>query len=317
MQKNKRILILAIIIVAVGVIFAGMYLKKDSGGQPTTQPMTIDEESTVKNPEMKHEPMTEVELASTVKSKRYIENAYMALEYSKVSNMKLIEALEAYVEDPTRMKEEEVLALITSYEKSFLNRYLKVYITSPDVDLTDLNYELRRTFFGMKVGFDELKLYGNIPQENSLVVNGEGQLEVPEEPTKEGDESAQVDENFVENNKQEQTEKPKTEYDINGIPINKEEKEKKEPVYDIEIIKNGLEKLKKAQTFVNAALKEAGLVDIEIEKKWISAGIQENDVLEMMDKTNAVDSTYSEKEVGEYTPPTREESLSDEDSEDE
>lgn len=312
----KKILWGFLIMIILVILLFGSFLiltqtsgsNKDSEGDFTS---FSESSRTIDAPVMEEKPMTEVELNQTIISKRYLENTYLALEYSKVSNDQLINALKGYLDNPTSMKEEEVKQIITLNEKTFVNRYLKVYITSPDDELISLNYEMRQVLFRMKSAFDALHMYGAIPvdttgvvittrDEDGNIVDANGNVLTEEEAQlAEQERLAQVEEGSGDPSEA-TTEEESTaiQYDINGIPVNPK-KEVKEPVFDIATIQHGISLLEKANASVDASIKKVGIADIEIEKKWIAAGISEREVLNLMDSSNRVDADLSdESEVG-------------------
>lgn len=119
----------------------------------------------------------EHELIQEIKNKRYLESTFMALEYSKVNNKELVNSLKSYLDNNSTMTEEDVVRLIETHEKTFLNRYLKVFVMNPDESLFELNSEVRRVFYQMKDGFETLKNYKVI---------------IPTEVSVEGEDSSQT-----------------------------------------------------------------------------------------------------------------------------
>lgn len=227
--------------------------------------------------------ISEVELHKHIKNKRYLENTYMALEYSNVNNKQMIDTLKAYSEDNTRMKPEDVADLIQIHEKTFLNRYLKVFVSSPDVEMLELNSEMRRIFYQMKVGFDDLHAYGAVPLPQTGAP-AEGQEGAPPAEGQTAPAAGAVG-----------SAEPSTTSGTNQ-PVSLKQ-EKREPVYEMNDILSGIQKLEEANAYVAEALKLLGLADIEIEKQWLKAGISESDLNEIMDKTNIVNPDLSEVEA--------------------
>lgn len=226
--------------------------------------------------------ISEVELHKHIKNKRYLENTFMALEYSSVNNKQMIDTLKAYSEDNTRMKPEDVAELIQIHEKTFLNRYLKVFVSAPDAELLELNSEMRRIFYQMKVGFDNLHAYGSVPLPKSTEsvegAEGTSSTEGKTAPAANATGSAGSTSTPASGTNQ---------------PISLKV-EKREPVYEMSDILAGIQKLEEADAYVAKALKSLGIADVAIEKKWLKAGISESDLNEIMDKTNIVNPSLSE-----------------------
>lgn len=312
MKKINLILIILILFLGGFVVFN--QLSKDDSNQVDDAPLTTDDNYTQERQVGLSEPLpaeetklTEVELFKHIKSKRYLENTYMALEYSKVNNKQLLDTLKTYTTDETTMKPEDAAKLIEIHEKTFLNRYLKVFVSTPDEELLELNNEMRRLFFQMKTGFDTLHAYGSVPLTSMT----------PEEAVKavgedaEGEVSSAV-ESGATGTSGEQGDGTTTNVDINNIPITQSTKPA-EPVYDINVIIQGIKQLEEAEALVSSALKKLGIADIVIEQQWLRAGISESDLTQIMDKTNIVNPELSESDsFGTEEETTREDSLSEE-----
>lgn len=294
---KKLNLFLLILVLVLGVFILVKQFLPSGSNEPdvpseVTQPVDDTREvglSEAKSPE--ETKISETELHKHVKNKRYLDNTYMALEYSKVNNAQLADTLKAYMDDNTKMKPEDVSALIEIHEKTFLNRYLKVFVSAPDAEMQELNSEMRRIFYQMKLGFDSLRKYGAIPVAPAPAVGEDGQ---PIDP-------ATVDPNAAPAEGGEGT-APATTPAYTGPA---------EPKYDLNDIRIGLQQLEQVQPLVEDALAKLGKEDIKIEIKWVEAGISESDLLEVMDKTNIANPELSEDtSFGEEDSETREETLS-------
>lgn len=311
-MKKLNIVLLVLILGLGGFILVSQLLGKDSEEVSFDETPLVEESSytegtsTVGFEETKpteETKITEIELHNQIKDKRFLENTYMALEYNKVNNKTLINTLKTFVDDPTTMKEEDVTQLILLHEKTFLNRYMKVFVSTPSEDLTDLNNEMRRVFFEMKLAYDTLHQYGVFYDPNATAstvsVDSDGNV------LEDGEISSAAESGTVANAETEQL----PEYDINGIPLNTTVQ--REPNYDINLIREGLQKLEQSEHLVYDALKKMGLADIEIEKKWLAAGLSQGELVDVMDKTNIVNPDLSEKDsFGKEKEKTREDSLS-------
>jgi len=108
--------------------------------------------------------MTEELLIVQVRNKRFIESAYLALLYSKASNEQLLESLQAYLDENSKMTPEDVATLIEIHEKTFLNRHLKVFVTVPDPSIESVNASARRALHQIGLAYDTLREYGEKPQ---------------------------------------------------------------------------------------------------------------------------------------------------------
>lgn len=312
-MKKINIILLVLILVLGGFILVSQLTKgKDtsdvdfntslsepSEDEYTGGTSTVGFEETKPTEETK---ITEIELHNQIKDKRFLENTYMALEYNKVNNKTLINTLKTFVDDETTMKEEEVTQLILLHEKTFLNRYMKVFVSTPSDDLLELNNEMRRVFFEMKLAYDTLHQYGVMYDPNAVnttFINDDGTVGAGEGEVSDAASSGAV-------SSDQQAEMP--EYDINGIPITK--KSTKEANYDINVIREGIQKLERAETLVYDALKKMGSADILIEQKWLKAGLSEGEITEVMNKTNIVNPDLSEKDsFGKSNETSRSESL--------
>lgn len=311
-MKKLNIILLVLVLGLGGFILVSQLLGKDSEEVSFEDTPLVEEDSytegtsTVGFEETKpteETKITEIELHNQIKDKRFLENTYMALEYNKVNNKTLINTLKTYVDDPTTMKEEDVTQLILLHEKTFLNRYMKVFVSTPSEDLLDLNNEMRRVFFEMKLAYDTLHQYGVYYDPNAtqsdISIDSEGNV------LDEGEISGAAESGTVANNETQEL----PQYDINGIPLNTTVV--REPNYDINFIREGLQKLEQSERLVYDALKKMGLEDIEIEKKWLAAGLSQGELTDVMDKTNIVNPDLSEKDTfGTEETKNREDSLS-------
>lgn len=212
--------------------------------------------------------ISEEELQKQIRNKTYLESTFMALEYSKVNNVEMMNTLKGYVDDNSKMKKEDVVQLIDIHEKTFLNRYLKVFVSSPDPELTELNSKMRRIFYQMKVGFDTLDAYGAIP------------VEVPTTAPAEGTEGEVPPEGEAITNETPSTGSQPTSLHDTVKPA--------EPKFDNNDLMLGLQQLEQVSELVDEALKDLGVQDIKIDKKWLDSGVSESDIVEVIDKSNAV-----------------------------
>lgn len=103
----------------------------------------------------------EKDLLVQVNNKNFLEETYMALEYSKINNEQLISTLKAFVDNNNRMQPDDVIRLIEIHEGTFLNRYLKIFVMNVNSDLSSVNAEMRRLFYQMKAAYDVLSAYGS------------------------------------------------------------------------------------------------------------------------------------------------------------
>lgn len=198
----------------------------------------------------------EEELVAQIQNKEFLEATYMALEYSKLNNTQLIETLKNYAQDETTMKQEDVSKLIQIHNKTFTNRYLKVFVLSPTEELADLNSDMRDIFYAMKDAFSTLGLYG------AKIYN------TPAPVTEQATETvtSSAPNNFV------------------GYIENKDEYTIKYEMSDINL---GIKKLEQANAAVNKALESLGVQDIDIEQLWIDANITQQDIITAIDNSNA------------------------------
>lgn len=102
----------------------------------------------------------EKDLLVQINNKNFLEETYMALEYSKVNNEQLISSLKAFVDNNNRMQPADVVRLIEIHEGTFLNRYLKIFVMNVNSELSSVNTEMRRLFYQMKSAYDVLSAYG-------------------------------------------------------------------------------------------------------------------------------------------------------------
>lgn len=313
-MKKINLFLLVLVLVLGVFILAKQFMPKDT--EVTDAPPVVDESVDVRevglsDPESPEATkISEVELHKHIKNKRYLENTYMALEYSKVNNKQMIETLKAYADDNTKMKPEDVTELIQIHEKTFLNRYLKVFVSSPDSELIELNTEMRRIFYQMKIGFDELHSYGAIPIAKSST-SPEGAVDAEGNPVEppEGQTAPAAGATGTTGTSSPTTSSTQPTTMTATVPS--------EPVYEMNDILLGIQKLEEAESYVNEALKLLGLADIEIEKQWLAAGISESDLNEIIDKTNIVNPDLSEDtSFGTEEEESREDNLDSEDNSD-
>lgn len=183
MKTKKFIIFFFIIFVILGCFTAGYVLfsshnknnsqvaQNDSTDQTiATETITTREILEGKTPVA----ISDDELISQIKNKRYLESSYMALEYSKISNIKLIEVLKNYIEDSNGMQPEDIKEIISLHEKTFLNRYLKVYILTVDktidTKMADVDAEMKNALFQIKAAYANFSAYGR----DAVTVDEEG-----------------------------------------------------------------------------------------------------------------------------------------------
>lgn len=271
MKKINIFLFILIFVIGGVILFKQLAPEPDETLSPS-EPVGEQREVGLAEPKSPEETkLSEAELQKHIKSKMYLESTFMALEYSKVNNVEMMSNLKGYLDDNSKMKKEDVVKLIDIHEKTFLNRYLKVFVSSPDPELNELNSKMRRIFYQMKVGFDTLDTYGTIP------------VEVPTtEPTGEGDvppEGEAISEDAA----------PAP---AGNQPTSLHDRKKPaEPKFDNNDLQLGIQQLEQVAPLVEEALKELGIQDIKIEKAWLRAGISESDITGVIDKSNAITPT--------------------------
>lgn len=200
------------------------------------------------------------DLIAQIKNKRYLESSYLALEYSKISNEKLIDVLKNYLEDSLGTKPEDIKEILDLHEKTFLNRYLKIYVMLPDSSIQELDGEIKSALYQMKSAYSTFAAYGR---------RGLSPEQIAEQ------ENASAD-----------------------APITFDYSEMK-PQYDENSLKLGVQALESANTYVNEVLRKIGDKDIEIEKAWMDAQITSEDLTEVLNQSNSASHnlTLEEKEV--------------------
>lgn len=189
------------------------------------------------------------ELLSQIRNKKYLESSYLALEYSKISNTKLIEVLKNYLEDNLGTKPEDIREIIDLHERTFLNRYLKIYVLTPDANIQEVDSDIKNALYQMKSAYSTFAAYGRkglSPEQIEAQAN------------------ASADE-----------------------PVSFSYSEM-DPQFDNSSLKLGVQALENANTYVNGVLQKIGQKDIEIEKAWIDAQITSEDLTEVLNQTNVV-----------------------------
>lgn len=169
---KKVFIFLTIIFVVLGCFTLGFLLlsPNDKDTVATTQqvstPVATAETVTTRDILAPKQPtiISDDELIAQIKNKRYIESSYMALEYSKISNTKLIDVIKNYIEDSNGMQPEDIKEIISLHEKTFLNRYLKVYILtvdkSIDPTMSEVDKSMKNALFKMKSAYSSFSAYG-------------------------------------------------------------------------------------------------------------------------------------------------------------
>ena len=104
--------------------------------------------------------ISERDLIRQINNKKFLEETFMALQYSKINNEQLIDTLKAFLDDNNRMKPEDVVRLVDIHERTYLNRYLRVFVMTTDEEMHSLNSEMRRLMYQMKASYDILSAYG-------------------------------------------------------------------------------------------------------------------------------------------------------------
>jgi len=274
MKKTNIFLIVLIFIIGIYLLYTNLFKPEESQVENTnvtaievnneTNSLNENGNPTPVNDDLK---LTQEQISQQIKNKKYLEDTFMALEYSKVNNVELRSQIQAFIDDNSQMKPEDMAVLIKLHEKTFLNRYLKVFVDVPDKDLTELNSEMRRIFYQIKSGFDILHGFGSVA------------LDVPV-TTNNGDGTAVSEVNLDGNDSNTTTSQPST--SVKGS-------KKNEPNYDINLLRNGLQQLSSTDELVNDALKKLGSEDILIEKEWIKANLSEGDITDAIDTSNSVD----------------------------
>ena len=189
------------------------------------------------------------DLLAQIKNKKYLESSYLALEYSKISNAKLIDVLKNYLEDNLGTKPEDIREIIDLHERTFLNRYLKIYVLIPDSSIQDVDSDIKNALYQMKSAYSTFAAYGRkglSPEQIEAQAN------------------ASADEPIT--------------YDYSEM----------DPQFDPSSLKLGVQALENANTYVNGVLQKIGEKDIEIEKAWIDAQITSDNLTEVLNQTNVV-----------------------------
>ena len=171
-MKNRLIIFIVIIFVVLGCFTCGYLLfsnkddKQTVATTETTTPIATAETVTTRDILKEKEPIiiSDDELIAQIKNKRYLESSYMALEYSKISNAKLIEVLKNYIEDSNGMQPQDIKEIVELHEKTFLNRYLKVYILTVDktidTNMKDVDTKMKNALYQMKSAYATFAAYG-------------------------------------------------------------------------------------------------------------------------------------------------------------
>lgn len=184
---KKVFIFLTIIFVVLGCFTLGFLLlspndKDDivATTQQSTTPVATAETVTTRDILAPKQPtiISDDELIAQIKNKRYIESSYMALEYSKISNTKLIDVIKNYIEDSNGMQPEDIKEIVSLHEKTFLNRYLKVYILTVDktIDptMSEVDAAMKNALFKMKSAYSSFGAYGRdniVTAEDGTVTN--------------------------------------------------------------------------------------------------------------------------------------------------
>lgn len=189
------------------------------------------------------------DLLAQIKNKKYLESSYLALEYSKISNTKLIEVLKNYLEDNLGTKPEDIREIIDLHERTFLNRYLKIYVLTPDSSIQEVDSDVKNALYQMKSAYSTFAAYGR---------KGLSPEQIEAQANASADEPVTFDYSEM------------------------------DPQFDDSSLKLGVQALENANTYVNGVLQKIGETDIEIEKAWIDAQITSDDLTEVLNQTNVV-----------------------------
>ena len=187
------------------------------------------------------------DLLAQIKNKKYLESSYLALEYSKISNTKLIEVLKNYLEDNLGTKPEDIREIIDLHERTFLNRYLKIYVLTPDSSIQEVDSDVKNALYQMKSAYSTFAAYGR---------KGLSPEQIEAQANASADEPVTFDYSEM------------------------------DPQFDDSSLKLGVQALENANTYVNGVLQRIGETDIEIEKAWIDAQITSDDLTEVLNQTN-------------------------------
>ena len=273
----KKINIFLIILVLVlGSFLLYHFFSKSNSSQSSiipksTKPATTQSNTTGKNDisrvvDVNSQKITisEADLTIQVQNKRFLESSYLSLEYSKINNQKLEATLKAYIDNNSKMKKEDITSLIDIDNGTFTNRYLKVFVETPDKNLADLNSSVRRILYQMKTAYDTLSLYGKKP------------IPAPKKQAAQQGQPVTVAPNAENsNNKQ--------------VPPQKKEgtaTKSNEPVYDMSDLKKGLATLQQTDILIDKVLQNVGNEDVKIETSWVLAKIDTKTISSIMDKSN-------------------------------
>lgn len=308
MGKKINITLLVLILV-----FGGFLLYRQLMGSPEKQTSSVGQSQTVSlennGPQQKIDEKT---LKEDITNKRYIEQSYMALEYSKVNNKDLIKQIKAFVDGTSKAKAADIADLINIHEKTFTNRYMKVFVSGHTEELASLNKDMLAEFYQMKRGFDTLHSFGRIIDPNKEATVSQGQAadgqQATANPNAAGAQPQSATQSATANPNS--TEKPTTTggaaTDLAGSTTgaaanagNTGQKDwettivtgkhkKPAPNFDKSILSKGIGEMEKAGTMVDNALEKAGKLDMGIEKRWMKAQLSEERILQVLDKSNAV-----------------------------
>lgn len=252
----KKVLALIMILVLVLGGFALVYqlFKPKETAKPVVQEETKTvQQTTVTTREILEERqpiiISDDDLLAQIKNKRYLESSYLALVYSKISNQKLIDVLKNYLEDNLGTKPEDIRTVLDLHEKTFLNRYLKIYVLTPDASIQEVDAEVKSALYQMKSAYSTFAAYGR---------KGLSPEQIAEQ------ENASSD-----------------------APVTFEYSELK-PQYDESNLKLGVQALENANTYVDSVLAKVGAKDIEIEKAWMDAKITSDDLTEVLNQSNSI-----------------------------
>lgn len=257
MGKKVIALILILVLLLGGFVLVMQLFKpnteveKNTVEQETTTSQTQQVTITSREILEERQPIiiSDDDLIAQIKNKRYLESSYLALAYSKISNQKLIDVLKNYLEDNLGTKPEDIREVLDLHEKTFLNRYLKVYVLTPDSSIQETDSEVKNALYQMKSAYSTFSAYGR---------KGLSPEQIAEQ------ENASSD-----------------------APVTFDYSELK-PQYDENNLKLGIQALESANTYVDEVLQKVGLEDIAIEKAWIDAQITSEDLTEVLNQSNAI-----------------------------
>lgn len=106
----------------------------------------------------------EVKLEEQIKTKNYVEQSFISLEYSKISLENLKEEIMRYLslkDDKKEEYEDGFVKILELNKETFFNRYMKVFLQFPSVenDVKDLDISVKEILYNIKEGYVEIDKY--------------------------------------------------------------------------------------------------------------------------------------------------------------